>query len=122
MVKIKQMSPQLLVSNLENSIQFYTKSLGYDLDFRYEDFYAGISKDGHSIHLKIGKPSVEERSSKKRNQDLDIFFSVDRIENLFEEFKTKSIPILQPLRTMEYGQEFYITDPDGYILGFVEAN
>jgi hypothetical protein len=25
-----------------------------------------------------------------------------------------------PLRTMPYGIEFYLRDPDGYILGFVQ--
>jgi hypothetical protein len=25
-----------------------------------------------------------------------------------------------PLRSMPYGREFYVRDPDGYILGFVE--
>jgi len=122
MGKIKQMSPQLLVTDLERSIKFYTGLLAFDLDFRYEDFYAGISNNGHSIHLKIGTASVEERNRRQKNQDLDIFFSVDSIESLFQEFKNKSIPFLQPLRTMEYGKEFYITDPDGYILGFVETN
>jgi hypothetical protein len=26
-----------------------------------------------------------------------------------------------PLRQMPYGKEFYVRDPDGYVLGFVEA-
>ena len=36
------MSPQLLVADIDRSIEFYTKRLGFDLDFRYEDFYAGV--------------------------------------------------------------------------------
>jgi len=40
--KIKKMSPQLLVTNLSNSIAFYTERLGFDLEFQYEDFYAGM--------------------------------------------------------------------------------
>jgi len=27
------------------------------------------------------------------------------------------VNIIEPLREMPYGREFYITDPDGYILG-----
>ena len=50
--KIKKMSPQLLVADIDRSIEFYTNKLGFDIDFRYEDFYSGISKDGFSIHLK----------------------------------------------------------------------
>ena len=118
--KIKKMSPQFLVSDIVHSIEFYTKKLGFDVEFRYEDFYAGIIKDGCSIHLKSGKPSIEERKSKRENMDLDIVFSVEGVENLYEEFVDRSIEIIQPLCDRPYGKEFYIADPDGYILAFLE--
>lgn len=118
--KIKKMSPQLLVADIEQSIEFYTKKLGFDVDFRYEDFYAGISKDGCSIHLKSGKPSIEERQNKRNNEDLAIVFSVDNIESLYEELLNRSVEVIQPLRQMPYGREFYIADPDGNIISYLE--
>jgi hypothetical protein len=51
---IRSMSPQLVVADLERSIYFYTAELGFVVDFRYEDFYAGIIRDGYTIHLKAG--------------------------------------------------------------------
>ena len=72
--RIKKMSPQFLVTDLDRSLEFYTKKLGFDLDFRYEDFYSGVIKDGYSIHLKLGEPTVEERQNKRENEDLDIVF------------------------------------------------
>lgn len=81
--RIKKMSPQLLVADIGLSIKFYMETLGFDVDFRHEDFYAGIIKNDCSIHLKLGKPSAEERSNKRSNEDLDIVFSVDDIENLY---------------------------------------
>jgi catechol 2,3-dioxygenase-like lactoylglutathione lyase family enzyme len=113
------MSPQFLVADIERSIEFYTKKLGFDVDFQHEDFYAGIVKDGCSIHLKSGKPSIEERKSRRNNEDLDIVFSVDGIDDLYRELSNKSIEFVQPLRDMPYGKEFYIADPDGYILSFL---
>ncbi|MES1223887.1 MAG: VOC family protein, partial [Bacteroidota bacterium] len=98
----------------------YTKKLGFQLDFCYEDFYAGISKDGYYIHLKTGQPSAEERKSKRKNQDLDILFTVDGIQYLYAELSNKFIDFTQPLRNMPYGKEFYIADPDGYIISFLE--
>jgi predicted enzyme related to lactoylglutathione lyase len=118
--KIKKMSPQFLVTDIEHSIEFYTSKLGFDVDFRYEDFYAGIIKDNCPIHLKSGKPSGEERKSKRENSDLDIVFSVEGVEDLYEEFVNKSVEIIQPLCDRPYGKEFYIADPDGYILAFLE--
>jgi catechol 2,3-dioxygenase-like lactoylglutathione lyase family enzyme len=119
--RINAMSPVLIVADIDSSIEFYTRKLGFNIDFRYQDFYAGISKDSFSIHLKSGKPSNEERTKKRNNEDLDVVFSVSGIEDLYEELSTKLAEIVQPLRNMPYGKEFYVADPDGYIIGFVET-
>jgi predicted enzyme related to lactoylglutathione lyase len=114
---LKKMSPQLRVADIEHAIEFYTEKLGFRLDFRYEDFYAGIVKDGHSIHLKSGHPPGNDG---KNREDLAITFSVNSIERLYEEILSKSIEIVQPLRDMPYGREFYISDPDGNCIAFIE--
>ena len=117
--KIKSMSPQFLVNDINRSIEFYTNKLGFDVDFHYEDFYAGITKDGYSIHLKLGTPAIEERENKRNNEHLDIVFSVDEIGVLYEDLRNHSVEVIQPLREMPYGKEFYIADPDGYIIAFM---
>ena len=111
---LKKMSPLLLVANIEHSIEFYTEKLGFSLDFRYEDFYAGIVKDGHSIHLKCGASAPADK------EHLEITFSVDGIERLYQEILNKSVEIVQPLRDMPYGREFYISDLDGNHISFLE--
>lgn len=65
LLRIQKMSPRFLVTDLDHSIAFYKDKLGFELEFRYEDFYAGIIKDGCSIHLKTEKPSKEERENKR---------------------------------------------------------
>lgn len=117
--RIRKMSPQLLVADIEYSIEFYTKKLGFDVDFRYEDFYAGIVKDGYSIHLKVGR-SLGQRENRRIMENLDIIFSVDNIEGLYEELSSKSVEFTQSLREMPYGKEFYVADPDGHIIAFLE--
>lgn len=117
---IKKMSLQFIVADLNQSSDFYTKTLGFEIDFRYDDFYVAIIKDGCSIHLKSGKPGAEERKSKRNNEDLDLIFSVNNIEVLYDELSGKQIDFVQSLREMSYGKEFYIADPDGYIIAFVE--
>ena len=119
---IKKMSPQLIVADIQRSIAFYTQKLGFTVDFRYEDFYAGIVREGFSIHLKLGKPSLEESKGRINNEDLAIVFSVDDIDGCYEELSNKSVAFVQTLREMPYGREFYITDPDGYLLAFLDNN
>jgi catechol 2,3-dioxygenase-like lactoylglutathione lyase family enzyme len=124
---ITNMSPQLLVADLERSIEFYTRMLDFTLDFRYEDFYAGLTKEGFSIHLKVDNYSPEERQEERveeqgpeKNQNLEITFSVTHIEHLYQELQAKEIVFAQPLRKMPYGTEFYIADPDGNLIAFME--
>ncbi|MGE8291103.1 MAG: VOC family protein [Sphingobacterium sp.] len=63
---------------------------------------------------------MAERQNKRNNEDLDLLFSVDKIEDLYEEMLSKSIEFIQSLRKMDYGKEFYVLDPDGYIIGFLK--
>lgn len=115
------MSPQLGVASLERSIAFYTEKLGFKIDFRYQDFYAGIMKDGYSIHLKAVENPAEGKKYQGDEGLIELLFSVDDIADLYRRLKGKSGLFIQPLRQMPYGQEFYIADPDGNVLAFVEA-
>jgi predicted enzyme related to lactoylglutathione lyase len=117
--RIKQMSPQLQVADIERSIEFYTEQLGFELEFRYEDFYAGISKDSYSIHLKMADKPMEQKQQDD-HAPLEIMFSVDHIHNWYNELLNQSVRVIQPLRQMPYGNEFYISDPDGNVIAFFE--
>jgi catechol 2,3-dioxygenase-like lactoylglutathione lyase family enzyme len=117
---IKGMSPQLLVSDLDRSIGFYTGVLGFRVQFRYEDFYAGIGRNGYSIHLKQGTPLAAEREYRRENEHVDITFSVAGIEEFYHGLPASSVDVVQHLREMPYGKEFYISDPDGYVIAFLE--
>ncbi|PUZ29405.1 hypothetical protein DCC81_08135 [Chitinophaga parva] len=118
--KIKRMSPQLLVKDIARAVQFYANALGFSVDFRYEDFYAGIIKDGYSIHLKVDGDNAEGKSSQGNSENVSIIFNISHIESLYDELCTEGISISQSLRDMPYGKEFYIADPDGNILAFLE--
>ncbi|MBK1856836.1 VOC family protein [Cerasicoccus arenae] len=116
--KLDCMSPQFLVSDLDQAIRFYTEELGFSLNFKYQDFYAGINCNGHSIHLKTGSVPESVRAFMRANEHLNITFGVLDIEEVYNEICRKNIDVIQPLRKMPYGKEFYISDPDGNIIGF----
>lgn len=86
-----------MVADLEHSLDFYTQKLGVEIEFRYEDFYAGVARDGHSIHLKSGSLAREERINKSENEHLDPVFSVEGTDGLFEAIESRPICIMQPL-------------------------
>jgi predicted enzyme related to lactoylglutathione lyase len=117
---IRGMSPLLLVADLDRSMAFYAEHLGFAIDFRYEDFYAGMVKGNFTIHFKCSEPAPAERENRKKNEDLDLVFAVSGIGDLYDAMKGGPVQIIQPLREMPYGREFYISDPDGYIISFIE--
>lgn len=118
--KVKEIIPLLLVHDLEQAIAFYAQQLGFAVSFRYEDFYVGIEKDGHPIHLKMDYNPAKEAPAENNEEHVDLLFSVDDVATLFEEISKKEVKIVEPLREMPYGKEFYIADPDGHVIAFVE--
>jgi catechol 2,3-dioxygenase-like lactoylglutathione lyase family enzyme len=45
-------APQFLVDDLDRAIAYYCDKLGFELDFKYQSFYASVTRDGFAIHLK----------------------------------------------------------------------
>lgn len=119
-LEIKNMCPQFLTADMERSIKFYTQNLGFEVSFRYEDFYCGISKDGFTIHLKLSLSETAEKIYRNHQEHVNLTFSVENIEEIYQKFQEKQVTIVQPLREMPYGKECYISDPYGYILAFLE--
>src|SRR6476659_5875316 len=95
--KVTSLAPQFLVDDLPAAIAYYRDSLGFELDFVYESFYASISRDGFSIHLKCAPKTVAERMNRKQNEHLDAYVGIRGIDALFGELKSKGAHITRPL-------------------------
>ena len=122
MASILAAAPQFLVANLDASLTFYEQRLGFARDFVYEGFYAGVSRDRAVIHLKCAPPFEAERARRKSEEHLDAYVVVAGVEDLHAEFVRRGAPILKPLEERPWGtRDFYVEDPDGYILCFAEA-
>ena len=121
MVSISTAAPQFLVDRLADALAFYEQRLGFDRDFVYEDFYASVSRDGAVIHLKCAPKLQAERAHRRSEEHLDAFLPVSGIQELHDEFVRRGAPIVKPLDRRPWGQrDFYVEDPDGYILCFSE--
>ena len=115
-------APVLRVSDISRSLAFYRDRLGFAVEFVYESFYAGVCRDGCHIHLKCSPPPPRDQTAFEREEHIDIHIGVQSAETLSECFTSAGIPFVVPLRRMPYGTEFYIRDPDGYVLGFVQSH
>lgn len=118
---LSHIAPVLRVSDISRSLAFYRDRLGFAVEFVYESFYAGVCRDGCHIHLKGSPPPPRDQTAFEREEHIDIYIGVQSAETLSERFASAGVAVVVPLRHMPYGTEFYVRDPDGYILGFVES-
>jgi uncharacterized glyoxalase superfamily protein PhnB len=119
--EITSLAPQFLVDDLSQAVAYYRDRLGFDTDFVYESFYASVSRDGFSIHLKCAPKTVEDRAHRKQNEHLDVYVAVRGIEALYDELTLKGANIIRALEERPWEcKDFYVEDLDGYLLGFSE--
>lgn len=119
--RVTGIAPQFLVDDLEVAIAYYRERLGFDLDFCYDSFYASVSRDGFAIHLKRAPKTLADRAHRKRHEHLDVHIGVLGVESLHDELRSRGALITKPLEERPWScSDFYVEDPDGYILCFSE--
>ena len=118
---LTHIAPVLRVADISRSLAFYHDRLGFTVEFVYESFYAGVCRDGCHIHLKCSPPGPRDQAAFEREEQIDVYIGVHSAETLPESLALADVAFVVPLRHMPYGTEFYVRDPDGYVLGFVDS-
>ena len=119
--RLTGVAPQFLVDDLPAAIAYYRDRLGFGLDFCYESFYAGVSRDGFAIHLKHAPKTPGDRAHRKRHDHLDAYIGVTAAAPLHDELRARGALITKPLETRPWScLDFYVEDPEGHILCFSE--
>ena len=100
--------PQMPVTNLDRSISYYTKHLGFLLDWKYEDDIAGISNG--RLCLFLNKKDNDEPGKTLVWLNLD---SKEQVDQLHKRWATDGASIISPPETKPWGlYEFTVSDPD----------
>lgn len=121
--RLTGIAPQFLIDDLDRAIAYYRDKLGFELAFEYQSFYASVTRDGFAIHLKHAPKLVADREHRKQNEHLDAYISVSGIRGLFSELEMRGARVIKPLEERPWAcLEFYVEDPDGYILCFSEQH
>lgn len=113
-------APVFRVADLARSLSYYRDRLGFAVEFEYEGFYAGVVRDECRLHLKCSPPAPRDQPAFEAAEHLDACFGVRDAEALAARFTAAGAAFTMPLRSMPYGREFYVRDPDGHVLGFIQ--
>lgn len=114
-------APVLLVADLDRALAYYRDRLGFAVAFVHDGFYAQVQRDRCMLHLKQARPIPRDQAAFEAAGHLDACFGVRDARRLSCQLANRGAVFSVPLRDMPYGKEFYVRDPDGYILGFVES-
>ena len=128
--------PELLVSNLENSLRFYRDVIGFKVEFeRQEDRFAYLSFYGSELMVEeyvaqAGASSlwVIEPLDYPRGRGLNISIDCPSVADLVKQLAKADIALCKEVEECWYrdndilhGQKnFLVQDPDGFLLRFAE--
>jgi catechol 2,3-dioxygenase-like lactoylglutathione lyase family enzyme len=116
--RLTSFAPQFLVDDLAHSIAYYRK-LGFTFGEPWDGFYAIGQLDGLELHLKEAPKYEPERRYRRENEHLDAAGGVEGIEAFYAQCVANGATILRTLTATAWGtQDFYVEDPDGYIICF----
>jgi catechol 2,3-dioxygenase-like lactoylglutathione lyase family enzyme len=116
--RLTSLAPQFLVDDLARAMAFYRK-LGFVFGEPWGGFYAIGVLDGLELHLKEAPKNASERRHRRENEHLDAYAGVDGVDAFYERCVASGATILKPLAPTAWGtKDFYLGDPDGYIVGF----
>ena len=116
--------PQLFVTDIERSCQFFRDKLGFTLVFSYGDppYYAQVGRDAARLNLRCVEGPVIESTVRNREELLSVSMTVataDEIKLLFLEFQSAGVAFHQTLKKQPWGaKNFIVKDPDGNLLLF----
>jgi len=116
---ITRIIPQLRTTNLASSLRFYTEKLGMEIEFQYQDFYAGVRSGTQVFHLK----QVDEKDPSidyvDHGDHFHLYLETDDIEAIADMLKANNVPLVKDIHETEWGtKELIINDDQGHTLYF----
>lgn len=111
----------LLVKDVVYTVDWYTKKLGFTCSnlFGNPPSFAIMKRDNNYLMFADAAPDKITPNWKLREKTSNVYFWVNDVEALFEEFKSSGANIDYGLCLQPYGvKEFGIIDPDGYDIAF----
>jgi len=111
----------LMVRDLEESLKFYNEIVGLDVRGRFEAgpvVEIAFLGDGDTKVELICNKRIKELSP---GRDVSLGFEVDSLDRMMEIVKEKGIDIESgPIQPNPHTKFFFVLDPNGYRIQFVE--
>lgn len=124
--------PELMVTDLTESLHFWTSLIGFDIAYERPGF-AYLDRQGVQFMLEQYDPDegqwLAAPLETPLGRGINFQITVDSVEPLLQRLAEVQWPLFRPCAdtwyradTVDVGQrEFLVQDPDGYLLRLVES-
>ncbi len=126
-MEFNRLIPELSVSNIEKSKEFYL-NIGFKIKYeRKETKFCFIELEGNQIMIEeVNNHWDTGKLEYPFGRGINISMTIDDVENYYKILKEKNIKMFKDLEVHNYrvdnkvyeDKEFLIQDPDGYLLRF----
>jgi len=118
---LESAEPQLFVSDIKASCDFFTGKLGFTVVFLYGEppFYGQVRRDGARLNLRHVDAPLVDPALREREDLLSASINVSDVKQLYLELQAAGVEFHQTLRKEPWGATtFIVRDPDGNLLLF----
>jgi catechol 2,3-dioxygenase-like lactoylglutathione lyase family enzyme len=129
-MRFNKLVPELCVSNLKKSLQFYIGVLGFRLEYqREEEKFAFVSYEGSQMMLGENSEWKTAKLEYPFGRGINFQIEVSDAGSVLERLEKNEYPIKIGLKDNWYRKdkkllgvrEFLVLDPDGYLLRFSQS-
>jgi uncharacterized glyoxalase superfamily protein PhnB len=121
---LSSIEAQLFVADIKKSCDFYTKKLGFAVEFIYGDppYYGQIVRDNARLNLRLISEPVFVADVRRREHLLSASITVattNEIKQLFLSYQAAGVSFDQALKKEPWGaRTFVVSDPDENLILF----
>ncbi len=131
---VTRMTPELICSDIKVSLPFYTKVLGFKIQFQREETgFAMLERQGARLMLDQFVPDSKRKwiaapLEAPFGRGINLQIETDKVDALYSTVQKAQAPVFLPMEEKWYrcddiyvgNKQFIVQDPDGYLLRFYE--
>src|SRR5690349_2991449 len=106
---VERIEPVLRVENMQAALRFYVDILGFENAEWGSDDFTSVARGGGSLYLC---------HADQGRGGAWVWIGVDDVRPIYEDLKSRGVPVLLPPTNFPWALEMRVADPDGNVLRF----
>lgn len=116
-MSITGLIPQLRTTDLRASLRFHVDTLGFQIEFNYEDFYAGVRAGTQTFHLKQVDDPDPSIAWVEEGGHFHLYLQTEDLAAVVAGLKARGVPLVKDIHETPWNtREAVLRDDQGHTL------